>query len=80
MKKTYEKPLLSFENFAMADGVSSGCYGIATLGEYQCPIDIPELNDTIFTDEGMGCGVTTPGIGDTICYHAPADMNNVYSS
>lgn len=79
MKKTYEKPRICYESFSLSDRISAGCEGIANLGEYQCPIYIPELEYSLFTIE-LVCDVTTPGGDDTFCYHAPTEWNNVYSS
>lgn len=79
MKKAYEKPRVGYESFKLSNSVSSGCEGIANLGENQCSITIPELGIEIFNIQIM-CEYTAPGGDDTICYHAPSDWNNVYSS
>jgi hypothetical protein len=79
MKKTYEKPRICYESFALSDRISAGCEGIANIGENQCSILIPELGETIFNQD-LVCSVTSPGGNETICYNAPSEWNNVYSS
>ena len=79
MKKTYKKPEIYYESFTLSNNISSGCAGIANLAENQCSITIPELDYTIFMTD-LICEVTPPGGNDTICYHAPTEWNNVYSS
>lgn len=79
MKKQYEKPRICYESFALSDRISAGCEGIANLAEYQCSIYIKDLDVTIFTID-LVCEETPPGGDDTICYHAPTEWNNVYSS
>lgn len=79
MKKSYEKPTIFFDSFALSDRVSSGCEGIANIGESNCSVYIPELGESIFNIE-MICEVSPPGGNETICFHAPYEWNNVYSS
>lgn len=79
MKSTYSRPRIVFENFGLSNGASSGCEGIANLAEYECSVMIPELGYSIFNDMNI-CEVTPVGDDDTLCYHAPSDWNNVYSS
>ena len=78
MKKTYEKPRICYESFALSDRISSGCVGISNLGEYQCAIWLPDAGISIFMID-MVCEFQ-PTDGDTICYNAPTEWNNVYSS
>ena len=79
MKKAYEKPRIYYESFTLSNNISAGCEGIANLAEYQCSVTVTELGIEIFTQD-LVCMVTTPANDDSICYHAPSEWNNVYSS
>ena len=78
MKKAYETPKICYESFSLANSISAGCAAFANLAEYQCSVTIPGLGN-IFTDD-LTCEYTDPGTDDKICYHAPTEWNNVYSS
>lgn len=80
MKKTYVKPALGFETLSVGGTVSSSCEGIANFAVGLCSITIDvgfEMN--IYQDPTI-CDYTGPGIDDMICYHAPSDNNNVFTS
>lgn len=79
MKKAYTAPKIYYESFALSTSISAGCEGIANLSEGQCTVTVPDLGIEIFTID-LVCQVTAPGTDDTICFHVPADWNNVYSS
>lgn len=79
MKRAYQRPIVCFQNFALSNQVSSGCEGIATSGEFQCAVYIPDIDDYIFNSENI-CAAIPPGGDDSICYMAPSEENNVYSS
>lgn len=79
MKRAYQRPIVCFQNFALSNQVSSGCEGIANSVEFQCSVLIPEFGYEVFNSENI-CPVSPPGVDDYICFHAPTDENNVYSS
>ena len=79
MKRAYQRPIVCFQNFALSNQVSSGCEGIATSVEFQCSVYIPELEYDVFNSENI-CFASPPGGDDYICYMAPTEENNVYSS
>ncbi|MBR6413390.1 MAG: hypothetical protein IKS21_02120 [Oscillospiraceae bacterium] len=78
MKRAYQRPIVCFQNFALSNQVSSGCEGIANIGENQCSIWLPDAGISIFMIDVV-CEFP-PTDGDTICYNAPTEWNNVYSS
>lgn len=78
MKKPYQKPLVHYEDFGLAQSVSSQCEGIANFEQNDCSVTIPELGFNIFNSSI--CEVSGPGVDDMICYFAPYDWNNVFSS
>ena len=80
MKKKYNKPEILFENFEMSQRIAGECEGIANnTDESLCSVDIPELGKNVFTVKGI-CKLTGPGWTDRICYHAPSESNNVFTS
>lgn len=79
MKKTYHTPAIYYESFQLAQNISVGCEGIANFDGRGCSIDVTELNINIHVDVGV-CQYTGPTTDDMICYHAPSDMNNAFSS
>lgn len=79
MKKSYIKPVLTFENLAISANVASGCALISTTPvEYTCPVFDPESGWTIFSDFSV-CMIDLQH-GDTICYDIPLANANVFSS
>lgn len=80
MKKSYVKPLIGFQSFAMPLSVSSGCTFLSTSGEMVCAIEMEEWGGaTIFTEE-IDCMLTTPQWTDRVCYHVPLANSNVFES
>ena len=78
MKKSYKKPKICFESFALSDAISSGCKGISNLGENQCVVFLPDGDFTVYNID-LVCEFT-PEDGLTVCYHVPSENNNVFSS
>ena len=79
MKKSYIKPEITFECFAVATNIASGCAFLGTnSAEYICPVIDEESGWTIFAYTTM-C-IMVPGSGDTICYDIPFANSNVFES
>ena len=79
MKKSYMKPLLTFESLSLSSTISSGCALSSTnSAEYMCPATDEETGWTVFTEYGI-CMVV-PGPNDGICYHVPVADRNVFES
>ena len=83
MRKTYNKPKLWYEDFRLSQSIASGCEGIANYAENLCSVTvkIPGSNTLIevFMSSSV-CLYFPPNLDDTVCYHAPNESNNVYSS
>ena len=80
MKKSYFKPSVRFETLSVGAPVASSCEGIANFAMGLCSVTIDvgfEMN--IYQDEAI-CEYTGPDVDDMICYHAPADNNNIFTS
>lgn len=83
MKKTYSKPDVLFESFALNTAITANC---EKRGNFQSDVCGYEYTDIIvvFTTEVNGCmnGITLPEneMFDGICYHNPTDSNNLFVS
>lgn len=80
-KKSYQKPELFFESFALSQNIASSCEGKPLFVEDACPvvIQLGSLELAIFGQSPM-CEFIPPNPDDFICYHAPSEMNNVFDS
>ena len=66
MKKTYSKPQIHMESFAMDRSIAANC--IADFDDMQALIAVGAFGDN---DRGITCGYTyEEGPHDTICYHS----------
>ena len=81
MKKEYSAPKLYYESFQLAQNISAGCEGIANFNDENCAIYVQDtgVNIIIYSQPHV-CIYTGPGFEDRICYHAPTEMNNAFSS
>lgn len=83
MRKTYNKPKLWYEDFRLSQSIAAGCEGIANFVEGSCSVTvkIPGSNTLIelFMSNSV-CSHVPPNPDDSVCYHAPSDGMNVYSS
>ena len=81
MKKEYRKPQLWYEDFQLSQSIASGCEGIATYAEGLCTVILegPGYSLTLFSDPAI-CFDSPPNPDDYLCYHAPTEGNNVFSS
>ena len=84
MKKTYEKPMIIFEDFSLSTSIAAGCEVInknPSLAD-SCGY-IPNdrwTGEPIFTTTISGCGSTQSGDFDGLCYHVPTEDNNLFNS
>lgn len=80
MKKQYVKPDISFDTFELSQSIAGGCEGITNAVYGTCATTIPDLGFSIFANKHT-CDVhAAPGNNEFVCYHAPSDSNNVFSS
>lgn len=81
MRKPYHAPELYYESFQLAQNISAGCEGIANFDDDSCSIYVEDTGVAIniFTQPHI-CIYTGPAFEDRICYHAPTEMNNAFSS
>lgn len=80
MKKVYKKPEIVFVSFKLSESISAGCEQISNQAEYACAVEDSMAELTYITGEISGCTYTPPNVYDLVCYHAPSDASNVFSS
>lgn len=80
MKKTYTKPDVMYESFAMSNSIASGCTVKVGHEENTCGIELTS-DISIFTSAVSGCTMKfEDGQYDGLCYHVPLDgMGGFYS-
>lgn len=82
MKKTYTKPQILFESFAMSTNIAAGCEIIITNSTKNvCGYEGSAPGVVIFTNEVTGClfpQVDTDANG--FCYDVPVQTNNLFNS
>lgn len=80
MKKSYSKPVIRFESLSIGSFSSSECEGIANFASGLCSVTIDiGFEIEIFQLESV-CPWCTPDVNDMVCYHAPSENNNVFTS
>lgn len=75
MKKTYTKPVVSFESFELSTSIARAC-AVKNNFQNDCSFDVPGLG-TVFL-EGLACKIT-PEDG-VVCYHIPTDSSKLFNS
>lgn len=87
MKKNYMKPDIVFEDFSMSTSIATGCeVQIDNQSKGSCGYQIT-ATITYFTETVTGCvGQSGRPIEDgtiqnnSVCYHNPSDLNNLFNS
>ena len=80
MKKAYRKPELWYEDFQLSQTIASGCEGIANFTEGHCQVILEGPGYSIVLFNADTCPDSPPNPDDYVCYHAPTEGNNVFSS
>lgn len=81
MKRKYEAPVMSFEDFELSANIAAGC-SLSPVGNEKNFTNKAECGwfdgyDFIFTAPNTGC----KSQGDEkLCYHVPTDTTNLFSS
>lgn len=79
MKKRYQKPEVSFEDFELSTNIANLCAEKAegpTNGT--CGVTIPGVPGIVFTDKVAECTRTDGDYG--YCYHVPTDTTKLFNS
>lgn len=80
MKKKYEKPQILITSFELSESIASGCEQISNTAEYMCAVVDKEAGITYIADYSICEFIPPNDDDDLVCYHAPSDSNNVFSS
>ncbi len=80
MKKTYEKPKIRLEMLSISTPVASSCEGIANFAIGLCSVTIDVGFEMEIFQSANICEYHGPGVDDMVCYHAPSDNNNIFTS
>lgn len=79
MKKSYMKPIVTFESLAISSRIASGCALISTdSAEMVCPVVDEEAGWMVFADAN-NCEMSFD-VYDQICYDIPIDSGKVFQS
>ena len=83
MKKTYTKPEIAFESFALSTNIAGDCEVInSSPTRYSCAYETRGGN--VFTSDVGACTVKEDGDytagGNTFCYHNPGEDSNLFVS
>lgn len=79
-KKKYEKPCIVYDCFEMSQSIAGNCIGIANFAETVCSVTVNIGFDIEIFQQEPVCKWTGPEVDDMVCYHAPSDNNNVFTS
>ena len=87
MKKTYEKPMIIFEDFSLSTSIAAGCEGIvgnptagscAVLGSGGIAVFSSSMTEVCdYTPEGLG---QPEDKWDGLCYHVPTEDYTLFNS
>ena len=82
MKKSYVKPQVCFEDFHLSTSIAAGCEYTTNQAMNQCVYHLANDVGNVFVDANTNChDITAPGGSyGSICYHVPADTNNLFTS
>lgn len=80
MKKVYAKPTITKQVIAASSPVAASCEAIALFAETVCPIKVDIGFEIEIFQDGSVCDYSAPDVNDMVCYHAPSDNNNVFTS
>jgi len=79
MKKPYQKPKITFEDFSLSTSITAGCeYKNGLHAQGACGYETRD--GVVFTLDVSGCKYTQPDTNDTLCYHVPNESNNIFNS
>lgn len=81
MKKEYQRPELFYESFSLCPAIAAGCEGIANFAENACSVTLKgEGYELVLFHNTAICRDCPPNADDYLCYHAPTENNNIFSS
>ena len=81
MKKKYEKPLISYEDFCLSENIASGC-SIKSWApsQYACPYLTPSGHQVFMSPIAACTTREEDGEHNGICYHVPMLAYTLFTS
>ena len=79
MKKVYEKPQMTYENFELSTSISASCDYPCNAQPYMCSVYDPIFEKYLFSSETCVSGAY-PGKYDQPCYDVIMSELGVFSS
>ena len=80
MKKTYTKPEISFESFAMSTNIAGSCELDTKMPTADKLCGYP-INGSVIFVEGTQCTrYPSGGVYDGFCYHVPVEGKHLFNS
>ena len=79
MKKTYTRPVVSFESFELSTSIATGCEYKSNHQQGTCGYNVPNVGNVFISTE-QGCDYTSSDGDYGICYHVPVDTSNLFTS
>lgn len=79
MKLAYESPEIIYEDFSLSASIAAGC-------EFKTQLQAEDVcgymmeGDVVFAASISGCKYIPAEEEDTICYHNPSELRNIYTS
>lgn len=86
MKRTYNKPAIVFEDFALNTNIAASCNGekVTTSTQGSCGLPMYGIGfETIFLDGVLGCDLKVEDgsvEAGGYCYHNSSDLMGLFSS
>lgn len=79
MKKTYTRPVVSFESFELSTSIATGCEFKSGHQMDSCGYKVPGVGN-VFISKDQGCDFESSDGDYGICYHVPVDTTNLFTS
>lgn len=81
MKKTYSKPEIVFENFAVSTNIAGSCnFLVNNSVKYVCAYHDVRNDKYVFTSEISACVTKNEDGSNGICYHVPVETSDLFNS
>ncbi len=74
------KPAIQFESLSAGAPIASSCEGIANFAMGLCSVTIDIGFEIEVFQTADICAYHGPEVDDMVCYHAPSDNNNIFTS
>ncbi|MBQ2854004.1 MAG: hypothetical protein IJE81_00865 [Oscillospiraceae bacterium] len=81
MKKSYSKPEIAYESFALSTNIAGNCFFIINNSvKYVCAFYDERENKNVFTTDIGACTTKNEDGANGVCYHVPVDTSDLFNS